>query len=65
MDTQEEYELGKSIVCKISENDWELLRTGKGPWSEESWKMFMNYSISELKQLMSAYKSERNYRQEG
>ena len=58
MDTQEEYEVGKSIVCEISEKDWDVLRVGEGPcWPKESWKRFMNYNISELKQLMNTYKA--------
>ena len=57
MDTQGEYEAGKSIVHEISEIDWDALRVAQDPWPEEnkSWKCFRNYTISELKTLMKTF----------
>jgi len=62
MDTQDEYNVGKSIVQSIAADEWDLLRSRKGAWSndKEHWKQYTNYSIEELKELMKEYKQGLN-----
>ena len=62
MDTQDEYNVGKSIVQSIAADEWDLLRSRKGAWSndKEHWKQYINYSIEELKELMKEYKKSLN-----
>ena len=62
MDTQDDYNVGKSIVHSIAADEWDSLRSRKGDWSEdkEHWKRYTNYSIEELKELMKEYKQGLN-----
>jgi len=59
MDTEEEYNVGKSIVKSVSNKDWDEIRHSKGIWPQDEnkkdWKQFQNFSIEEIKDYMRIY----------
>ena len=59
MDTEEEYNVGKSIVKSVSNKEWDEIRHSKGIWPQDEnkkdWKQFQNFSIEEIKDYMRIY----------
>lgn len=62
MDTAEDYALAKAIVQSgQSDDDWDTLRLGKGPWPQDSrknWSQYRKYSLDKLIEMMDIYKRE-------
>ena len=60
MDTQAEYEAGKSI-SELTVDEWNEFRARKCIWPEEKleWRRFRNFDISELKRLIISYSEGR------
>ena len=60
MDTQAEYEAGKSIISELTVDEWNEFRARKCIWPEEKleWKRCRNFDISELKKLRYILKED-------
>ena len=60
MDSLTDYTIAKAIVQSgKSDDEWDILRQGKGSWPDDErkgWKQYRNYSMKELKEEMRIYK---------
>jgi len=59
IDCDAEYDVAKEIVQSgQSDEEWDMLRDGKGIWPIEkaTWKKYRKYSLDELKEEMKAYR---------
>jgi hypothetical protein len=61
MDSDKDYAVAKEIVQSgQSDEEWDVLRQGKGPWPEDerkSWKQYRKYSLDKLIDMMDAFKN--------
>jgi hypothetical protein len=63
MDCEADYAVPKEIVQSgQSDEDWDILRGGKGAWPDDhrkAWKQYRIYSLDKLVEMMEAYKQSR------